>query len=306
MARIRSIKPEFWTSQQVMECSPVARLMFIGLWNFADDRGRHPHNAKQIKALIFPSDDITVDAVTGLLAELAEHGLISTYDVNGKRYLAITGWHHQKIDRPQDPKYPAPPAFVERSTNDRDSSSNVRDGEEKRGEEGKGESSLRSDSRARASRPSVEGSRIEPDWTPTEEDRRQAASEGLTGTEIGREAQRFRDYWRAKSGREALRADWSAMWRNWCRKAAEDRGRVPMGEGGADPPKLVQRQPHDPQVTAWLAYFRENGKPFSAKQIDDAREYRRPVLVPEGWPPGRDPAESPPLPFGPTVLKRGA
>lgn len=34
MARIRTIKPEFWTSEQVMGCAPLARLLFIGLWNF--------------------------------------------------------------------------------------------------------------------------------------------------------------------------------------------------------------------------------------------------------------------------------
>ena len=41
MARIRSIKPEFWTAEQVMECSPMARLLFIGMWNFCDDGGNH-------------------------------------------------------------------------------------------------------------------------------------------------------------------------------------------------------------------------------------------------------------------------
>ncbi len=42
MARIRSIKTEFWTAEQVMECSPIARLLFIGMWNFCDDGGNHP------------------------------------------------------------------------------------------------------------------------------------------------------------------------------------------------------------------------------------------------------------------------
>ena len=31
MARIRSIKPEFWVSEQVAECSTSARLTFVGL-----------------------------------------------------------------------------------------------------------------------------------------------------------------------------------------------------------------------------------------------------------------------------------
>jgi hypothetical protein len=39
MARIRTIKPEFWTDEKVVECSFEARLMFIGMFNFADDKG---------------------------------------------------------------------------------------------------------------------------------------------------------------------------------------------------------------------------------------------------------------------------
>jgi hypothetical protein len=46
MARIRTIRPEFWTSEQVTECSMPARLLFIGLWNFCDDGGRMPYSPK--------------------------------------------------------------------------------------------------------------------------------------------------------------------------------------------------------------------------------------------------------------------
>lgn len=109
MARIRTIKPEFWTSEQVMECSPNARLAFIGIWNFCDDAGRMPASAKQIKALVFPSDDFTSANVRGMLDELERNGLVRLYVVDGKEFLAVTGWHHQKIDRPQKPKTPEPP-----------------------------------------------------------------------------------------------------------------------------------------------------------------------------------------------------
>lgn len=108
MARIRSIKPEFWTSEQVMECSPNARLMFIGMWNFADDCGRLPCSPKSIKAQIFPSDEISLDTIRGMINELSANGLLVIYSVEGKDYLQITGWSHQRIDKPQAPKYPAP------------------------------------------------------------------------------------------------------------------------------------------------------------------------------------------------------
>lgn len=108
MARIRSIKPEFWTSEQVMECSLNARLLFVGMWNFADDLGRLPLSPKTIKAMIFPSDDLSSETILGMIQELSKNGLLLPYSADGKDYLQITGWQHQRIDKPQPGKYPSP------------------------------------------------------------------------------------------------------------------------------------------------------------------------------------------------------
>lgn len=108
MARIRSIKPEFWTSAQLLECSTNARLTFIGTWTFADDAGRHPWSAKQVKAEIFPADDFTEKQVLAWLGELETQGLIIRYAAGGKEFFYIDGWKHQRIDKPQTPKYPDP------------------------------------------------------------------------------------------------------------------------------------------------------------------------------------------------------
>lgn len=91
-----------------MDCSPITRLLFIGMWNFADDHGRMPFAPRTIKAQVFPADDISADCVRGMLAELSAKGLILVYAVGGKEYLEITGWKHQRIDRPQDPRFPGP------------------------------------------------------------------------------------------------------------------------------------------------------------------------------------------------------
>ena len=108
MARIRTIKPEFWTNERVMECSANARLLFIGMWNFADDLGRLAFAPKTIKAQIFPSDDIGFDVIRGMIQELSTNGLLLIYEVSGKEYLQIVGWQHQRIDKPQPGKCPAP------------------------------------------------------------------------------------------------------------------------------------------------------------------------------------------------------
>jgi hypothetical protein len=108
MARIRSIKPEFWTSEQVMECSLNARLLFIGLWNFADDLGRLSLAPKTIKAQIFPGDEMSSETILGMVQELSDNALVLLYTVEGKNYIQITGWQHQRIDKPQPGKHPAP------------------------------------------------------------------------------------------------------------------------------------------------------------------------------------------------------
>ncbi|MGD9276284.1 MAG: hypothetical protein PVJ67_03875 [Candidatus Pacearchaeota archaeon] len=100
MAKKRSIKPEFWASEQVMNCSKNARLLFIGLWNFCDDNGIHQYSFRCIKAKIFPADSDTESEIEQLLNELEKNNLIKIYTVNDKKYLKISGWHHQSIARP--------------------------------------------------------------------------------------------------------------------------------------------------------------------------------------------------------------
>ena len=104
MARIRTIKPDFWTDETLTECSLSARLLFIGSWNFADDNGNLEHSAKQLKMKIFPADDIKV---TPLLNELVAHGLLIEYSVSDKKYLHIRGFlKHQVINRPSKSNIP--------------------------------------------------------------------------------------------------------------------------------------------------------------------------------------------------------
>ena len=107
MARIRTVKPEFWTSEQVMELSPIARLAFVGMWNFCDDQGVHPASAKTLKAEVFPADDIPASDVQAMVDQMIQQGLIKVFESAGKPYWWVTGWIHQKIDKPTN-KYPKP------------------------------------------------------------------------------------------------------------------------------------------------------------------------------------------------------
>lgn len=120
MARIRTIKPETWTSEQVMNLTPLARLAFIGLWNFCDDGGNHPASARTLKASVFPSDDIAATEVETLVTQMLDQGLLTTYEAGGKTFWHVTGWHHQRIDKPtfKHPPFPNQSVNARRVIND--------------------------------------------------------------------------------------------------------------------------------------------------------------------------------------------
>jgi len=42
---------------------------------------------------------------------------------------------------------------------------------------------------------------------------------GWTVSEALEEGDSFRDYWHAKAGRDGVKLDWPATWRNWCRNS---------------------------------------------------------------------------------------
>lgn len=109
MPRIRSIKPQFFTSEAVAELSISARLTWIGLWTHCDDHGRCLHNVKLIRAAVYPLDDFTVEDITDDITELIDGGRLEPYTVDGRDYLQVTNWtEHQKVDHPTKSNIPAP------------------------------------------------------------------------------------------------------------------------------------------------------------------------------------------------------
>lgn len=106
MARIRTIKPDFWTDEKVLGIKPLTRLLFIGMWNFADDYGRLEFAPLSLKAKIFPEDQLSGADVRDMLHELGSADLLMIYSAKGKEYIEITGWHNQRIDKRQASKIP--------------------------------------------------------------------------------------------------------------------------------------------------------------------------------------------------------
>ena len=114
--RIRSIKPEFWRSEDIADLTVEDRLLFIGLWSYVDDNGVGIDRLADVCADLFALDlerdpPETFARVSRGLQNLSEAGRIVRYTVEGKSYLHITNWSkHQRIDKPNKARYPHPDA----------------------------------------------------------------------------------------------------------------------------------------------------------------------------------------------------
>lgn len=115
--RIRSIKPEFWRSEDIAVLPLSARLTFIGLWSYVDDNGVGEDRTSSIAADLY-ADDLacnpheTLRRVSGDTQALENAGLIVRYMVGKRHLLYVTTWkEHQVISRPSKGHcYPLPTA----------------------------------------------------------------------------------------------------------------------------------------------------------------------------------------------------
>lgn len=116
MARIRSIKPEFWTDRKLARLSRDARLLYISLWNLADEHGRVHGDTRYIKGHCLPyDDDLSLAAVDGLLRELELASRVHRYEVDGDPFLFLPKLaSHQRLEPTKVPsRLPEPPAHAQ-------------------------------------------------------------------------------------------------------------------------------------------------------------------------------------------------
>ena len=136
MARIRTIKPEFFTSEDILDLSPLARLLYIGIWCEADREGRLAWKPKTLKTRYLPVDNADVHE---LCRELTERGLVIPYG-DGFAYIPSFLKHQHINPREAKSLFPDPlecPSF-DASNLDLHASSRVTDASVTRREEGKG------------------------------------------------------------------------------------------------------------------------------------------------------------------------
>lgn len=103
MARIRTIKPEFWVDDVMVELPIEARLLFIGMWNFVDDEGYIEDKPKRIKMQIFPADNILIE---DSLSALCDSGRLHAFDSDQGPLLRVANWErHQRINRKSETRF---------------------------------------------------------------------------------------------------------------------------------------------------------------------------------------------------------
>ena len=100
MARIRTIKPDFWRDESLAKISTEACLLAIGLLNHCDDEGFFNANPKLVESDIFPLRELS-STTTVLLQELYKIGYVLMFQgSDGKTYGKVANFEkHQVINK---------------------------------------------------------------------------------------------------------------------------------------------------------------------------------------------------------------
>ncbi|WP_273724267.1 hypothetical protein [Bartonella sp. AU18XJBT] len=125
--------------------------------------------------------------------------------------------------------------------------------------------------RAKANR----GCRLPADFEP---DYNFAIEEGLPLERVKIEIAKFRDYWNAKTGKDASKRDWQATWRNWVRNSKDHK----INKQGRNNGNYTQKQKSISEKFADSILDIGNRGYFEARSPDDTPE--RSICF-EGWQP---------------------
>lgn len=100
-------------------------------------------------------------------------------------------------------------------------------------------------------RPRKRGARLTPEWMPDQTSIDAIRTE-CPHVDLKAEHRKFIDYWTDKTGRDATKLSWDGTWRNWMRRARENRPRAPTPNG---------HNGHDAKVDDYLAFANQSHQP---------------------------------------------
>lgn len=113
--RARNIKPGFFENEELAQLPFEARLLFAGLWCYADREGRFEWRVKRIKALLFPYDEMSLDVITCHLMSLHAMTLILQYKYENELYGFIPNFLKHQHPHPHEARSMCPDPFGEKS-----------------------------------------------------------------------------------------------------------------------------------------------------------------------------------------------
>src|SRR5678816_1335692 len=111
MARIRTIKPDFWEDEKLGQLCVLARLTFMGLISQADDDGRGRGSVGALRRILHGfARDVTEENLAVALDELESQGFVRFYAADGQQYYVVRNFtKHQVINKRLPSKLPPPP-----------------------------------------------------------------------------------------------------------------------------------------------------------------------------------------------------
>jgi len=134
VARIRTIKPEFFTSSDIVSLTPLSRLFYIALWCESDREGRLDWKTKTFKLRYFPGDECDIEKMA---SELINAGLVVLYSVDGQQYAEIPSFTSHQVINNRESESNRPCRSFDASTT-RESGVKAEGKEGRKGREGKG------------------------------------------------------------------------------------------------------------------------------------------------------------------------
>jgi hypothetical protein len=113
--RIRTIKPAFLHDEALDDLGDTARLVYVGLWMYADRDGRLEDRPRYLSRQILPYRPHLFEPA---LAALLDGGWVARYGVNGKSYLHLPKFlTHQRPHHTEPASdLPAPPLVLNGET----------------------------------------------------------------------------------------------------------------------------------------------------------------------------------------------
>lgn len=278
MARIRSIHPSIHTDEAYAALSHGAWRLAVGILNECDDQGVFEWKPITLKMRILPAHN---DDVAALLAELEANDIVRRFDIDGRSFGAVRNFI--KYQRPKSPKYAhAIPAHLRIYVGLSAASGEIEPDDAppipRNGEVGpqRKEEGGRKTEPIGSEKKSPRGTRIPEGYKP---DIECAVSLGIPREIALLEADRFVDWAKAAPGQKGVKVDWDAAWRNWCRKAAEERGIAPANAQDAARAPQVWAHTEEPIWKPLVAAYRSKHEGRKPPTMDGAK-YGKPG---EGW-----------------------